>query len=176
MSEADEYLAAAGDYGSEHMALDPEPDAGETQILEEELAIRDRLRVDPSSLDDDLARCAGDIAYAGSRQARATLQQGRAKIRAKKTRAIVYLQCKETATDTYGARGATVDVINALVDQDPRYLAAAEDEVVADATLTVAKTNVQAALARKDMVVQVASSLRAEIARDGYVVERPKRA
>ncbi len=149
----------------------PEDD-GVAAILEEELAVRERLRVDPNSLDEDLGRCASDIAYVGARQARAVLEHGRARIGVKKLRALAYLRCKEAAIDTYGPRGATVDVVNSLVEGDPQVLAAEERELTGEVRLALAKTNVAASMARRDMLVQVGAARRAEMERDPVVRRR----
>jgi hypothetical protein len=151
-----------------------EPDDGLAALLEEEQAIRERVRVDPNALDDDLERCAPDIAYLGARHARATLAYGRARIGAKKIRALAYVRAKQAALAEYGSSrgGATADLVEAMTDQDPDYLAAAELEIQAEAVLALAKSNLDAARARKDMLVQCAATRRAEMERDAYVVRR----
>lgn len=148
--------------------------AGELAIMEEEQDIRERLRVDPTALTESMERCAGDIAYLGARAARAALAYGRTKIRHKKVRAIVYIDCKNAAVDTYGSAkgGATVDFINAMVEQDDRLLEAAEDELTEEVRLAVAKSNLDAAKARKDMLVQLGATQRAEMERDPVVRRR----
>jgi hypothetical protein len=140
----------------------------EHDLLEEELAMRDRLRADPNCLDEDMTRCSADIAYIGGRLARAHLAYTHAKIGAKKRRALAYLAAKSDAADQYG-KGATVDVVNALTDLNADYLEAVHLEAVAEAVLALAKTNLAAAQARKDMLIQMASTRRSEMERDPVV-------
>lgn len=144
----------------------------DSSLLEEELAVRERLRVDPNAIDEDLSRAAGDIAYAGARHARTVLAHGRAKIGTKKIRALAMMNAKERAIDVYGEKKATVDVIKAMVDLDPAVVAAEELELEMEAAMGLAKTNVAATQARKDMLVQVAATRRAEIERDPVVMSR----
>lgn len=132
------------------------------------LALRARLRVDPNALDEEFVACPADIAYLGALHARAIGDQLRAKGRAKRVRAFVRIEKRKALIAANGK--TTVDEVDAEVELDARVEAADEDEIVAEVELTTAKANFAAVMAKKDMIVQMGATMRAEMERDPVIV------
>ena len=143
-----------------------EEDAG-TATLELELDLRERLRIDPQALQDEFVACPANIAYLGARHGCALRDHLRAKIRSKKTRALLAVQWRQDILDTNGK--VTDAQVEQAVDRDPRWVDVAHAEVDAEVAAVTTKTDVAAMLAKKDMLVQLGATDRAEMERDPVV-------
>lgn len=129
-----------------------------------EMALRARLRIDPEALEEEFLACPADIAYLGALHARAIGEQLRAEGKAKRIRGLVYVQTRQRLIDAHGK--ATEAHIEAEVDQDKRVVLADAEEIDAQVTLTKAKADFAAVMAKRDMLVQMGATYRAEMERD----------
>lgn len=132
-----------------------------------EADLRERLRLEPLALEEEFIRCPADIAYMGAIHARAIGVQLRAKSAAKRVRGIVFMQCRQKLIKECGK--ATEEMIKAEVEQDLRVQAADSDEITAEVGLAQAKANFTAIVAKKDMLVQMGATARAEMERDPMI-------
>jgi hypothetical protein len=141
-----------------------EGEAGGVDSAELELKLRARLRVNPEALDEEFTQCPTDVAYLGGVHARAIGEHLRAKGKAKRIRGLVFIQKRQELVDKHGK--ATEEHIKAAVEQDPRVLLADGEEIDAEVAREKAKADFAAVMAKKDMLVQLGATYRAEMERD----------
>lgn len=129
-----------------------------------ELELRDRIRVNPEALEEEFVRLPGDVAYLGAQHARALERHLRAKAEARRAWSAAFLIKRQELLDAHGK--ATEEMVKAAVEGDLRVRAAQDAEIVADVARAKAKTDLDAVLCKKDMVVQLGANYRAEMERD----------
>jgi hypothetical protein len=157
-----------------------------TDDLELEADLMDRLKIDPMALDHEFITCASNIAYLGAKHGHALREHLRAKIRTKKLQALLLIQARD---DLEGRREELQDEENALAlkekrkakdvklsitestveanaRQMPQWVDTEEAEIEAEVAASIAKTNLTASLAKRDMLVQMGANVRAEMERD----------
>lgn len=157
-----------------------------TELLEIEQDLRERLRIDPLALEQEFITCPGNIAYLGAKHGAAIRDHLRAEIRRKKLWGLLLIQAreeleslqqeaqtKENLAASVGDRktkDVKVRVTESMVESHAQQLAAwqraQEEEIEAEVTREVARTNLAAMLAKKDMLVQMGANQRAEMERD----------
>lgn len=154
--------------------------------LELEAELFDRLKIDPLGLDSEFINCAANIAWLGAKHGAALREHLLAKIAAKKLTALYLIQARdditaeqEDAQTTEDAQAAklgkkakdlkgkvTESMVEARAYQIPALCRAQEREAEAEVALAIAKTNLTAMLAKRDMLVQMGANVRAEMERD----------
>jgi hypothetical protein len=164
----------------------------DTELLELEADLRDRLRIDPMALEQEFVRAPANIAYLGNKHAQAIGAHLRAKIRVKKLWGLVLMQARENleqeneenqqAENASAAKSdrkpkdvkvrITESMVEARAHQMKMWQDAQEDEVNAEVAREVAKANFEAIRAKKDMLVQLGATFRAEMERDPVVRDR----
>ena len=151
-----------------------------------EAELYDRLKLDPLALDNEFLTCASNIAWLGAKHGAALRDYLRAKIASKKLWALLLIQAREdllaeqdekqNAEDAAAlvekrkAKDVKARVTESIVESRagtyPMWLDAQEREADAEVAMTVAKTNLTAMLAKRDMLVQMGANVRAEMERD----------
>lgn len=172
--------------------MSTEPDSEDLALLELEQDLRERLRIDPAGLQDEFLRCPANIALIAARHAKAIGENLRAKIRSKKLWGLMMMQAREdleaandsaqTLEDTGAekekrkAKDVRVRITESMVEsrahQMPAWVDAQENEVVSEVVRETAKGNLAAIMAKKDCLVQLGASARAELERDPVVRDR----
>jgi hypothetical protein len=164
----------------------------ETEMLNLELAMRERLRIDPMALQEEFVRIPGSIAYLGALHGKAVEDNLRARIRSKKLWGLMLMQAREQleeqnttaqeqedqAADKAGRKPKDVKVriteaqVEGLAHQFKPWQDAQEDEARTERAVIEAKANFVAIVAKKDMLVQMGATERAEMERDPSVRAR----
>lgn len=142
----------------------------EARIADEELKLRERLKIEPLALEEEFVRCPSDISYQSAKYARALGEYLRCRSAQKRMRGLLLLKAYQQLRDTGGK--PTESQVAAMVDQDPRWLRMRHAEDNADALREKAKGDMQAVLAKKDMLVQMGATARAEMERDPAIRDR----
>lgn len=142
----------------------------EERLAQEEVDLRDRLRIEPAALEEEFVRCSGDIAYVAGKHARAIHAHLVARVRAKRMHALLTVEHRQrlSAKNTK----VTVGEVDAFVDMDPRWIEVKLEEDTAEALREDAKGKLMAVLAKKDMLVQMGANQRAEMERDPSIRNR----
>lgn len=175
-------------------AATPGQSAGElaAQRLDWEAHLREAILIDPARLQEEFYNCSPTIASAAAVHGRAVSDLLRAKSRTKRLEGLLYLRAKDrleaeqTALQMAENRKAKAEarkpekvwkhvpegVIESEMRQDPQWLAAQDAEAEAALNEAQARGYREAAMAKKDMLVQIGATLRAEMARDPIVRER----
>jgi hypothetical protein len=133
----------------------------EARIAQEELDLRERLKVEPMALEEEFIRCPGDIAYMGAKSSRALALHLHARTHAKRLRGLLMVEHRQRLVNLGGK--TTVGEVDAAVDSDPRWLRAKVAEDNADALREKAKGDFSAIMAKRDMLMQMGASVRAEM-------------
>lgn len=137
------------------------------QDVELELSLRERLRIEPLALEEEFVRCPMDIAYLVAVNARAIDGHLRAKAHAKKIRGLLDLQVRQEAQEN--GRKLNEGAIDALVEISDRWQEVQQAENDAEVARELAKGNLAAMMAKKDMLVQMGANVRAEMERDPMI-------
>jgi hypothetical protein len=149
-------------------------DAAEAEMADAigdaEIALRERIAVEPLALEEEFVNCPASIAWASARYAHALGVHLHARSRAKRLRGLLTLEHRQSLRDS-GSK-ATVDEVAAAVDCDPRWVEADAAETNADVMRELAKGQLTALLAKRDMLVQLGASRRAEMERDPVIRSR----
>jgi hypothetical protein len=125
---------------------------GEIELLEANL--RDAIRVEPLALEEEFVRTPGDLAYWTARHAVSIGVHLRAKARAKKLRALLFLEAREvpeappeaeapTANDVAAATGADPETAKAVAEAGKKAKAAAKPKAPPRATEKDADSRVE---------------------------------
>ncbi len=140
--------------------------------------LRDRLAIDPENLEQEFCSCAPNIAYIGALRARAIDEHLVAKAGAKRARATAYMKHREKLQNAHGAGrgGATEAMITAAVDLDETVQEAEDQEISAEVSREELRTMLDAALAKRDSLIQVGSTRRAEMQLDPSIREAHREA
>jgi hypothetical protein len=160
----DAVSALVGERGLAEYDLGTAEEEIAARLLENERDLRDRLRIDPSALEDEFVRCPGDIAYIAGLHAKAMGVHLIAKIRQKRLRALLTAEARQ-ALINLGSK-ATVAEVEAAVDSDIRWIEAQVEEDTANVLREDAKGKLLAAVAKRDMIIQMGANFRAEMQRD----------
>lgn len=171
----------------------PEPlDDFETRLTRLELEMREKLRLDPQALNDEFVGCASAIGRVGELYARSIDAHLKAKIRTKKLWALLQTQARDDFKEQRDREQAKEDKrplekgqkrdrvkseateanVDAWVHSQPSYIRALEDEAEAEALKQLARSNLDAMMARKDCLVQLGAGQRAEMERDPVLRDR----
>lgn len=149
----------------------------DVDTLELEAELYNRLKIDPMDLEREFINCAANIAYLGAQHGAALRDNLRAKIRVKKLWALLLIQAREDLEPTSPklgpdgkfsktSKGPTVGEVEAHASQMPAWGQAQEEDTESEVALAIAKTNLTAMLAKRDMLVQMGANVRAEMERD----------
>lgn len=149
------------------MPSEEEDTKDDNSILE--LKLRNRLKIEPEALDEEFQRCAASVATVGAHYAVAIGEHLRSKSRAKRTRGLVWLELRETLQNKHGR--ATADHIAAAVEQDQRVIDADDDEITCEVARERKKSDLAAMMAKRDMLIQMGSARRSEMASDPSIRE-----
>jgi len=161
----------------------------EAEDLELEAELYDRLKIDPASLDTEFINCPANIAYLGAKHGTAVRAHLMAKIHTKKMWALYLVQAREdlqaeqedaqaredklAAVEKRKAKDIKQRITESMVESRasamPSWFDAQAAEVEAEVAAVVAKTNLTAMLAKRDMLVQMGANLRAEMERDPII-------
>jgi hypothetical protein len=164
----------------------------ETELLELEADLRDRLRIDPQALEQEFLACPTHIAYLGAKNARAIGVHLRAKIHCKKLWGLLLMQAREDIEDEQAraqdaenaaalagerkAKDVKVRVTESMVESRAQQMTSWQDaqeaEAAAEVARELAKSNLAAIMAKKDMLVQLGANARAEMERDPIIRDR----
>ena len=131
-----------------------------TASVDLELALRARISIDPSALDEEFQECPMNTAHIGAKLADATREHLRAKKAARRARALVGVEIR--ATKKIDGKPLGVDAVRDEVELDSRVDAADAAEIDAEAALARAKTDFEAVRTKRDMLVQLGAARRAE--------------
>lgn len=151
-------LSARG--GTAQEAVLDEAVAVTTASVDLELALRARISIDPSALDEEFQECPVNTVYLGAKLADATREHLRAKKAARRARALVGVEVR--AAKRIDGKPLGVDAVRDEVELDPRVDAADAAEIDAEAALARAKTDFEAIRTKRDMLVQLGAARRAE--------------
>ena len=134
----------------------------------QEQTIQNMLKIDPLELERELVGCAATIAYMGAIHARVLETHSRAKARAERTRSLVWIEERERLQNEHGSGrgGATEKLIEAFVSKSYSVQSAEDEAITTEVALSQARSNLQAALARKDVLVAISANRRAEMQLD----------
>jgi hypothetical protein len=169
-----------------------EPTEGEVALLEMEEDLRERIVIDPLALEREFVSCPSHIAHLGAVHGRAIRTHLRAKVRSKKTWGIVLIQAREdleqqqedaqrredfkAAAEKRKARDVRERILKDQIESHAQQMGAwreaQEAEIDAEVVREVAKSNLAAMLAKKDMLVQLGANQRAEMERDPVIRDR----
>lgn len=170
----------------------PEVDDLEVAMLEMEADFRERLITDPDALEREFIEMPGQIAYAAGRYSRALNRHLRAKIAVKKLWGLLLMAAREelesandsaqrleddlAAKENRKAKDVKSKVTESVVDsraqQYPRWADVQREEADTDALRELAKGQLAAIMAKKDMVVQLGAARRSELERDPVLRDR----
>lgn len=164
----------AGQVAAVEYDLQTAEDALEERLALEEIEMRKRLMIEPTALEEEFIRCSGDIAFVAGQHSRRVHAHLVARIREKRLRGLLTLKHRNNLIAA-GSK-ATVGEVEAAVDMDPDYIQAKLDEATAEALREDGKGKLLAALAKKDMLVQMGANFRAEMERDPVIRERHRAA
>lgn len=146
-----------------------EADLGQA-IEEAEIALRERIAIEPLALEEEFIACPSSIAWVAGRHARALGAHLHAKARAKRIRGLLTIEHRTALRDA-GSK-ATVDEVAASVDRDQRWIEAEAAENNADVMRELAKGQLTSIVAKRDMLVQMGANHRAEMERDPVIRQR----
>lgn len=118
--------------------------------------------ITPEALQEEFRRIPADMAYWGERYAEATREALRTYAGRKLAYAEALLRVKGQAKVTGGKLSEAEAAAHA--ETDPMYQQAVLDEVEAEAAKVAAKTRFDAVVAKKDMIVSIGATQRAEMA------------
>jgi hypothetical protein len=172
--------------------MNPEPKEDGTALLELELDLRDRLRIDPLALEKEFIEIPAQIAYFGAVYGRSIGEHLRAEIRRKKLWGLVVMQARddleiendraairETSDATKENRKPkdvkiriTESMVESRAQQSKLWEDAQLDEARAEVHRETSKSNLAAILAKKDMLIQMGANARAEMERDPIIRDR----
>jgi hypothetical protein len=124
--------------------------------------LRQSVEITPEALQEEFTRIPSDMAYWGERYAEATGEALRAYHGRKFAYAEALLQHK-AACKLNGIKMTEAEVA-AQAEVDPAYQTAVLREAEAEAAKVAAKTRFDAVVAKKDMVVSIGATQRAEMA------------
>lgn len=161
-----------------------------------ELDLRERLRINPLMLQPEFVRIPMHIAVLGKRHGEAVENRLRAKTRSKKLWGLMLMQARDdleqendrkqqveydtAEREKRKALDVRVRITESMVDsrawQYPVWLAAQDDEAAAERREVAAKANFEAIRAKKDALVQLGATERAEMERDPIVRDRAREA
>lgn len=147
--------------------VDQAPDASSAEL---ELGLRERLRIEPLALEEEFIRCPSDIAYLAARYGHAVELLLRCKVFSKKIHGFILMEKRQELLDKGGK--PTESQVEALTDQDERWIGAQYDEASAEREKVASKGNLDAMLAKKDCLVQLGATMRAEMERDPVIRDR----
>ncbi len=168
-----------------------EPRATADQVL----ALRARLRIDPLALQDEFLRIAVDISYFAGLHGVAVENELRAESRAKKLRALYEMEAREALADDLDraqarenklaenekrkpdnvrGRGVTEGMIKAWVDSKPEWFDVEMDVADSARRAIEAKGNMSAVMAKRDALIQLGATERAEMERDPSIREKAR--
>jgi hypothetical protein len=163
---------------------------GDIELLEAEL--REAIRVEPTTLEEEFVRTGADLAWWSAKSARALGAHLRATARRKRLHGLLYIRARqeleEIAEDATlvrvlddeplkgrkpkpprERRPPTEGMVEARLEGYPEWEQAVEDEIAAEVERERLKGAVVALLARKDMVVQLGATARAEMEREPMI-------
>lgn len=150
-------------------------DAHEKKMLydrEIDALLHEAVSVNPDFIESDLSRNAADLAYFAELHADAVLDHGNAEIEANNVEAKLNIVHREqllatAEEDSKGKKKApTVDAVKAAVESDPQYIAARRKVLEAEVAMVRAKGRMEAVRAKKDAIIQIAMTRRAEMGID----------
>lgn len=123
---------------------------------------RESVEITPEALNEEFARIPADMAYWGERYAEATQDALRSYAARKLAHAKAFLQVKHYAATT-GTK-ITETEATSKVEVDSAYQAAVLAEVEAESAKLLAKTRFEAISAKRDMIISLGATQRAEMA------------
>lgn len=155
-------------------------------LLELEADLRDRLKIDPMALEHEFIRCPSDIAYLAAKHARAIGDDLRSEAKRKKLWGLLLIQAREdldaandsaqrladatAAKEGHKPKDAKIRITESMVEAQAQQLSAwreaTENEIDSKVAREIARGNLLAVLAKKDMLVQMGANARAEMERD----------
>lgn len=156
---------------NEEMVEEVAGDAG-LAALELEAGLRERLKIEPLALEEEFLRCPADIAYIAALHGRAIEELNRAKVYARKIKGLVYNAHRQQMLDA--SLKPTEGQIEARLDQDERWIQAQLEEGAAENVAATARGNLNAIMAKKDMLVQMGATQRAEMEREPMIRDRTR--
>ncbi len=160
----------------------------ETERLRIEVEMRERLKIDPLALQDEFLELPSSIARVASLHASAIGEALRAEIREKKHAALAMAAAldaleseaesdhlrkvavaKASKAEAPKYKAPTVDQVKARAALNAQWLAAQEDEAQAQVRRAVARGNLDAIMAKRDALIQLGATERAEMEWDPVV-------
>lgn len=129
--------------------------------LTEEDYLRECIAVEHEALRQEFIRLPADLAYWGERYAVAVRDHLAAEHNRKVTYAKVHLIVKEQAA-LKGQKISEKDT-ESWVEQTPEVIAARAEEIEAEGTMHLARSRRDAVAAKKDMIVSLGATARAEM-------------
>lgn len=145
---------------------DEEPDA----LTRAELELREIVALDPQALEKEFVEIGSQIAFVGARHARAIRGHLQSKARAKRLRGLLLLRARESILDRGGK--PTESQVEAIADQYAEWVEAQTEEIEAEVAREQAKGFIAAAVAKKDMLVQLGANFRQEGERDPSIIDQ----
>lgn len=153
-------------------------DAHQMRMLhdrEVDVLFHEAVQTNPDYVEVDLARVAADLAYFSELHADAVLENGSAEIELKQIEAKLNIAHRErlialTEPDAKGHKKApTVDAVKSAVECDDQYIAARRQCLTAEVAMVRARGRMDAVRTKKDAIIQIALTRRAEMMVDPAV-------
>lgn len=134
--------------------------------------LRECVRIDPHSLNDEFVRLPADYAFFNEKYRTALERSLLADAAVKRMRAGLYITSSEAVMPS--GKPATVGYIEALVERDPDYAQAASEAIYAEADVAHVKGVLEAIRTKRDMIIQMGATVRQELQNDPAVRDRAR--
>jgi hypothetical protein len=142
----------------------------EGSLEEAEIELRDMLVTDPEKIVQSFTEMPSQIAWAATRHAQAVRTHLRTKARARRLRGLLEIQAREELRQFYPK--PTESQVAARTEQDARWVVAQEEEIEAEVSRELTKGLLEAARCKRDMLISIGATLRAELERDPVIRDR----
>jgi hypothetical protein len=141
-----------------------------TQPVDLEKYLRECTQIEPLYLEEEFVRLPADIAFWTERYAQAYHYALDRELYRKTMYGKLYSEHSTAlAVGRVGARGPSVELIKAAVEQDPMYIAACQEENNAESAKVRLYGVVEALRAKKDALVSIGAQRRAEMSGDPMI-------
>lgn len=132
--------------------------------------LRECVRIDPHNVNDEFIKLPAQFALWNERYRTAMERSLLADAETKRIRAGIYILSSEAVMPS--GKPATVGYIDALVERDPDYVAARQDEIRAEVEVAHIKGVLEAIRTKRDALTSVGANLRQEMQHDPAVRDR----
>lgn len=135
-----------------------------------EARVREAVRITPEALEEEFVRVPADLAYWSGQYSDALDAHLRAEGYEDRLEALLLIEKRQELLDA-GAK-VTESQVAAAVKTDARMQAAEEGRITAEVAVARLKGVVEAIRAKRDMLIQIGATQRAEMERDPMILEK----